>query len=115
MLAPLLAPGGDGVPATTWALLAALVLSGLATIVAMTRAGLDVFWASPAGEVPRVRVVEIAPVMLLLALCVALTVQAGPVMRYMEATAQALHVPQDYVRGVLPAPQTSGLGDGGGR
>jgi hypothetical protein len=36
-------------------------------------------------------------------------------MRYMEATAQALHVPQDYVRGVLPAPQTSGLGDGGGR
>ena len=25
-------------------------------------------------------------------------------MRYMEATAQSLHAPQDYVRSVLPAP-----------
>ena len=54
MLAPLFG-SGDGVPATAWALLAALILSGLATVVAMTRAGIDAFWASPAGEVPRVR------------------------------------------------------------
>ncbi|WP_042695769.1 monovalent cation/H+ antiporter subunit D, partial [Azospirillum sp. B506] len=81
MLSPLLAPGGTGVPATTWALLAAFILSGLATVVAMTRTGIDVFWASPAGTVPRVRIGELAPVMLLLMLCVALFVQAGPVMR----------------------------------
>src|SRR3546814_9781161 len=62
ILAPLLTPGAGDVSATTWALLAALILSGLATIVAMTRTGIDVFWASPAGEVPRVRVIEIAPV-----------------------------------------------------
>ena len=43
------------VPATTWVLLAALILSGLATVVAMTRAGIDAFWASPSGTVPRVR------------------------------------------------------------
>lgn len=114
MLAPLLAPGDAGVPGTTWALLAALILSGLATVVAMTRTGIDVFWASPAGEVPRVRVIEIAPIMLLLTLCIMLTVQAGPVMRYMEATAQSLHAPQDYVRGVLPASSSSRM-DGGGR
>ena len=113
MLAPLLG-SGDGVPSTAWALLAALILSGLATIVAMTRAGIDAFWASPAGEVPRVQVTEIAPVMLLLALCLALTVQAGPVMRYMEATAQSLHVPRDYVRSVLPAPRASEQVERGG-
>ena len=112
MLAPLLSPAGGPVPFAAWALLAAFILSGLATIIAMTRTGIDVFWASPAGEVPRVRVVEIAPVMLLLALCVVLTVQAGPVMRYMEATAQSLYVTQDYIRGVLPPANASVPGEG---
>ncbi|HEY0832900.1 MAG TPA: monovalent cation/H+ antiporter subunit D [Azospirillum sp.] len=106
ILAPLLS--GGAVTASTWVLLAALLLSGLATVVAMTRAGIDVFWASPASEVPRVRVAEIAPVLLLLALCVALTVQARPAMRYMEDTARSLHGPQDYVRTVLPAKDAGG-------
>jgi multicomponent K+:H+ antiporter subunit D len=115
MLAPLLGAGGGSVPATSWALLAALVLSGLATVVAMTRAGINAFWASPERAVPRVGLVEIAPVLLLLAACLALTVQAGPVMRYMQATAEALHAPQGYVQGVLPTPPAAGLGEGIGR
>ena len=114
MLAPLLGTG-DGVSATTWALLVALVLSGLATIIAMTRTGIDAFWASPAGQVPRVQVSEVIPIMLLLALCLALTIQAGPVMRYMEATAQSLHVPRNYVRSVVPAPQAPEQVEKGGR
>ncbi|AWJ86978.1 monovalent cation/H+ antiporter subunit D (plasmid) [Azospirillum sp. TSH58] len=101
ILAPMLAQGADGLPFTTWALMAALILSGLATVVAMSRTGIDVFWASPAGELPRVRLVELGPVMMLLALCVALTVQAGPVMRYMEDTARSLHGPERYVQGVM--------------
>lgn len=109
MLGPLLAPGGAGVSGTTWALLAALILSGLATVVAMTRTGIDVFWASPAGAIPRVRVVEFAPIMVLLTLCVALSVQAGPVMRYMEATAESIHGPHGYISGVLPTPWPSGM------
>lgn len=104
ILAPLFGQGGS-VPATTWVLLAALLVSGLTTIVAMARAGIDAFWASPAESVPRVRVIEIAPVALLLTLCLILTAQAGPVMRYMQATAQSLHAPQDYVRSVLAGPQ----------
>jgi multicomponent K+:H+ antiporter subunit D len=115
MLAPLLGAGGGSVPPTSWALLAALVLSGLATVVAMTRAGINAFWASPERAVPRVGLVEIAPVLLLLAACLALTVQAGPVMRYMQATAEALHAPQGYVQGVLPTPPAAGLGEGIGR
>lgn len=111
MLAPLFgARGGGGVSATAWALLAALILSGLATVVAMTRAGIDAFWAFPAGNVSRVGVVEIAPIALLLALCVGLTVLAEPVMGYMEAAARSLHAPQGYVAGVLPAPDAAGAG-----
>ncbi|GAA0596227.1 monovalent cation/H+ antiporter subunit D [Craurococcus roseus] len=110
MLAPLFGAGDDGVPATAWALLGALILSGLATVVAMTRAGIDAFWASPAREAPRVRVLEIAPVALLLALCVSLTVLAGPAMGYMQAAARSLHAPQGYIAGVLPAPGAEGAG-----
>jgi multicomponent K+:H+ antiporter subunit D len=50
-----------------------------------------------------VRIIEMAPVGILLILCALQTVQAGPVMRYMLATAQSLHTPQTYVRDVLQA------------
>ena len=99
-------------PASTWLLLAALVLSGLATIIAMARTGIDVFWASPAPTIPRVGLIEVAPIGLLLILCCALTAGAGPVMAYMQAAAEALHVPQDYLQGVL-ATSAPDPGSGG--
>jgi len=104
MLAPLFAPdaAAPGVPLLSWLLLAALMLSGLAIIVAMVRAGIDAFWVTSGGPVPRVRVVEMAPVGLLLLLCLAMTVQAGPVLAYMQATAEALHAPAAYLRAVAP-------------
>jgi multicomponent K+:H+ antiporter subunit D len=119
MLAPLLSPagpGGDGgaVSAASWALVATLVLSGLATVIAMLRAGINAFWAPTDDTVPRVRVVEITPIALLLLLCAGLTVGAGPAMDYMQATARSLHAPQDYVRQVLSAPRTGGGRGGGG-
>jgi multicomponent K+:H+ antiporter subunit D len=106
ILAPLLAPGGD-IGAVEWTLLAALVLSGLATIIAMTRTGIDAFWASPGARLPRVRVIEIAPIAALLGICLALTFRAAPVMQYMEATARSLHGSHEYVRSVL-APSSVG-------
>ena len=104
ILAPLFGPGAADVSATAWALLAALILSGMATIIAMTRAGIDAFWVPPDRTLPRMRVTEIGPVIVLLVLCVALTVKPGPVQQYMLATAHSLHAPRDYVRGVLPEP-----------
>jgi multicomponent K+:H+ antiporter subunit D len=109
MLAPLLNSSG-AMPATSWAMFAALILSGLATVVAMTRAGIDVFWASPGSEVPRVQVTEIVPIGLLLGLCVVMTVEAGTVMRFMEATAQSLHGSQEYIRSVVPLSRAAGGG-----
>ena len=89
------------VPGSGWALLVVLILSGFATLIAMARAGIRIFWASPDRTVPRVRVIEMAPVMFLLIVCAAQTVMAGPVIRFMQATAQSLHAPAGYVGDVL--------------
>ena len=114
-LAPLFGPGSGSPSAIAWALLAALLVSGMATVVAMSRAGIDAFWTSSADTMPRVRMLEIGPVLLLLALCLALTVWPGPVMHYMQATAQSLHAPQDYVRAVFPVPPSSAPEEEGGQ
>ena len=82
-------------------MLVILILSGLAALIAMTRAGIRAFWASPDRAVPRVRLIEIAPVAVLLILCAMQTIQAGPIMRFMQATAESLHAPEHYIRGVL--------------
>lgn len=107
-------PQGGPVSPAAWAMTVALILSGLAALIALTRAGIGAFWASPERAPPRVRVIEMAPVALLLILCVAQTIQAGPVMRFMQATALSLHAPQHYIRDVLgsspnrPGPGASG-------
>lgn len=98
--------GTDAVAGTTWAFVALLILSGLAALIAMTRAGIRSLWDPDEVDVPILRIVEIAPVAGLLLLCAALTVQAGPVMAYMRATAQSLHKPDRYVQDVLATPRT---------
>jgi len=100
LTAALNSPNGAASTAS-WVFLVVLILSGLAALIAMTRAGIRVFWASPDRTVPRVRLIEMAPVAALLFVCALQTVQAGPVMRFMQATAQSLHAPHEYIRGVL--------------
>jgi len=97
-------PQSGRVSAAAWALMVVLILSGLAALVALTRAGIRAFWASPERSAPRVRVIEMAPVVMLLILCAVQTVQAGPIMRFMQATALSLHAPQHYIRDVLGSP-----------
>jgi multicomponent K+:H+ antiporter subunit D len=96
--------GGSAMSAANWAFVALLILSGLSALIAMTRAGIRSFWDSD-REVPRVRIIEMAPVAVLLLLSMTLTLQAGPAMRYMEATARALHNPVHYIDDVLAAPR----------
>ena len=81
-----------------------VIASGLAALIALAREGMRTFWANE-EEMPAVPLIEIVPVVVLLALAAAMTVKAGPVMRYAEATASALNHPHVYVRGVLGAPQ----------
>ncbi len=96
-------------PASAWVLVAVLVLSSLAALVALTRAGIRSFWLPLERAAPRVGIVELAPVLCLLLGCVTMTVEAGPVMRYLQATADELHAPRGYVTGVTaPAPAGEG-------
>ena len=99
LLAAMIEP--DPIPAVAWGLLVLLTLSGFASLIALGRAGMRVFWGAEHDNVPRVRVIEMAPVALLLVLCLALTIWAGPAMRYLEGAAQSLHAPHSYIDGVL--------------
>jgi multicomponent K+:H+ antiporter subunit D len=105
LMAAMLRMDGTAVQASTWTMIGLLTVSGLATLIAMTRSGISSFWARMDGSIPRVRVIEMAPVLALLLLCLGLTVGGGPAMRYMEATTQALQAPQGYVTGVLGPPR----------
>lgn len=103
------APGADaGIGSAGWWFAGLLIMSGLSALIAMSRAGIRAFWAPVDAVVPRVLLVEILPVGLLLAATVALTLQAGPVMRFMEATAEGLHQPQAYVGTVMEQPRATG-------
>ena len=89
------------IPTSAWIILALLLLSGLLTLIAASRIGIRTLWGEFDREVPSVAVAEVMPVALLLLICAALTVGAGPVIRYMEGTAQLLQSPAPYVEGVL--------------
>jgi multicomponent K+:H+ antiporter subunit D len=107
ILRALLEPDGGmntsgSVGAISWMLMGLLLLSGFAAVIAMMRAGIRSFWLPLEGDAPRVRVVEMVPVVVLLVLCGVLAVQAGPAMRFIEATAQGLHAPSGYIDAVLP-------------
>lgn len=86
--------------ATAWILLAFMLITGLASLVAMGRMGVGLFWAE-VRVAPRVLFVEMAPIVALLSLCLALTIGAGPALRYFDDAARALHAPQAYINAVL--------------
>ncbi|AVX88861.1 MULTISPECIES: monovalent cation/H+ antiporter subunit D [Pseudomonas] len=103
---------GDEAPISnaSWALLALLILSGLASLMAFARMGVQRFWTPEERPSPLLRKLECAPVFLLLGLSIALTFKAEPLLRYTQATADALNNPQQYVMAVLgtravPSPE----------
>lgn len=113
LLTALVNKGGLGaayaVSTVSWALVALLIVSGLAAMIAMVRAGIRTFWAPIDGTIPRVLVMEIAPVAFLLTLCLTMTILGGPLLRYTDATAQSLHRPAGYIRDVLSTPPVPSL------
>lgn len=108
-------PPGAGVSPAAWALIVLLVLAGLAAIVALLRFGVRTFWANGKVAPPRLLLTEVAPVSLLLLLCVGMTVQAGPIFGYLERTSEDLHRPATYVDRVLSQPVVPGVRGQGDR
>ncbi|MBX7120828.1 MAG: monovalent cation/H+ antiporter subunit D [Opitutaceae bacterium] len=105
MLSAMLTSGETGagaVEGSTWWVVGLLIVSGFATLIALTRTGINTFWMPMADDPAPVRVLEIAPVIFLLGLTVAMTAMAGPVMGYMTAAAAELHTPSTYISDVLP-------------
>ena len=96
------------VPARTWVLVALIILSGFAALVALMRTGIRIFWAPLEVIVPRVLVVEVAPILALLGLCLAMAVGGGAMISYTEAAARSLHDPSTYIQGVLGPASTGG-------
>jgi len=95
----------DRIAAPVMWLIGLIVVSGLATLVATTRAGIDLLWAPSDKPQPVLRVTEALPIGILLAICLGLMVFAGPTMRYMERTGLSLQDRQGYVKAVLATPQ----------
>lgn len=111
--------GETPITGSVWWIVGLLIVSGLAALISMTRAGIRTFWASMEGTVPRVLVMEMAPVMLLITLTLVLTIKAGPAMTYMEDTVRSLQQPASYIDAVLNArraglTEASGPDGGGG-
>jgi multicomponent K+:H+ antiporter subunit D len=99
------------IPDSAWWLTGLLIFSGFAVLVALTRTGINTFWVTMSDRPAPVRVVEIAPVVVLLGLTVVMTIMAGPIMDYMQSTAAALYSPSVSIAEVLATPL---VGDDGG-
>lgn len=84
--------------------MAILLIGGFATIIGLVRIGIQTFWAND-GAVPKVTALEIAPVILLVGMMVMLSLRAEDVLRYAQATSNALHQPDVYSDGVFSAPR----------
>ncbi len=116
LLSALLNPLGLGngsdepISNAAWGLLALLILSGLASLIAFSRLGIQRFWTPEERPSPLLRRFECVPIIALLGLSIALTFKAEPLLRYTQAAAQTLNNPQQYVMAVLgtraiPSPE----------
>jgi multicomponent K+:H+ antiporter subunit D len=102
----------ESVSGTSWALISLLIFSGLASLIAFSRVGIQRFWAPRERPSPKLHRNECLPILILLGLCIALTFKAEPLLRYTQDTAAALRDPQQYVLSVmatraLPGPTTA--------
>jgi multicomponent K+:H+ antiporter subunit D len=98
---------GDATSAYTWVFCAAILITGVAATISLTRVGLRLFWSVAGRTTPRLRLIEAGPPAFLVLLCLALTAGAGPVMTYLESAARSLHSPQVYIRVVNGTQEVS--------
>lgn len=95
---------GQAITGASWVLIAVLIISGIAVLIATTRAGIELIWTPSEKEAPTLRVVEAAPIAMLLSICLSLMIFAGPTMRYMEDAVVAMGQKNLYIEATLQAP-----------
>ena len=90
------------------ALLTMLLASGLLSTIALSRAGLRHFWSPHDRAPPHLRIIECAPIAMLLLTCAMLAIRADPVLRYAREAALGLVDPARYIEAVMSAAPTPG-------
>jgi multicomponent K+:H+ antiporter subunit D len=113
MLAGAVAAAEGAISARAWVFLAVVLGTGLLSLVAMTRAGIRLFWSASDLDPPRVRLAEGAPIVVLLLACLGLTLAAGPASRYALDAARSVHAPDAYIEAVRGHDRGRGPGGSG--
>src|SRR5690606_29137756 len=67
-----------------WVLTAAVLATGIVSVIALTRIGMNLFWAASERTPPRLRMLEAVPLGALVVVALALGAAASPVMTYLE-------------------------------
>ena len=98
LLAPMLEAGTVGAAV----LFTLIIVAGFCTVIAMCRAGIQIFWVDSDRLFPNVRLVDIGSVALLLGLCLLLTVFVEGPLGYLRDTAGQIHHAANYIQAVLP-------------
>jgi multicomponent K+:H+ antiporter subunit D len=95
-----LIPSSGEASTQAWWIIGVMTVSSLATLLALTRIGIGLFWEGSIAS-PAARRAEALPIVTLLGACIALTIFAGPAMARMEAIVAWLGDPSGYVETVL--------------
>jgi multicomponent K+:H+ antiporter subunit D len=101
LTAALKASGQSPEPLNAWILTAAVLISGVAGLIAMVRVGIRLFWSNSSLTIPRLKLIEAAPIAGIIVACGVLSWYAGPITTYLEQTAQQLDEPRIYIGSVL--------------
>lgn len=100
-----------GPSVSAWLLVISMLVSGLATVIALGRSGVRIFWNSGTLQTPKLSIREAVPVSFLLLSCIGLSIFAGPVMDFLAETANSLDEPSQYINAVITQlPSQAGIG-----
>ena len=100
----------EPVSTAAWVMLALVIMSGFAALVALSRTGIRMYWTPRDRPAAQLKVLECLPIGLLLTLCLLISFRAEPLARYLQAAASELKDPHGYVQavqGVRPLPPPS--------
>lgn len=113
MLNALLNPYGPAnsefvsISSTRWMATALIIASGFFALFSFARAGVRYFWSPVHRPIPRLRVIEGLPIVILLVACLLLTTRAEVSLRYTRATSAALYAPVHYITALMSAQPTT--------
>jgi multicomponent K+:H+ antiporter subunit D len=101
MLAPLLQGPIGPVPFAAGLMVVLIIGSSLLSLIALARAGIQIWWAEPNRVPPTMRLGEIVPVTVLLVGLLTLTIAVQGPVTFLQRTAAEITQPGLYIGAVL--------------